>query len=98
MAAFGSWVGGRWESPTRLLTRICALPLPKVINSAYLDNDTARQRFLRAARAAAGLQHPNVAAVFNLGTEQDKFYYVMEFIDGETVDARIGGMLRYCEV
>jgi serine/threonine protein kinase/TPR repeat protein len=61
----------------------------KVINSAYLDSDTARQRFLREARAAAGLQHPNVAAVFNLGTEQDKFYYVMEFIDGETVDARV---------
>src|SRR5271156_6945567 len=61
----------------------------KVINSAYLDSDTARQRFLREARAAAGLQHPNVAAVFNLGTEQDNFYYVMEFIDGETVDARV---------
>jgi serine/threonine protein kinase/TPR repeat protein len=61
----------------------------KVINSAYLDSETARQRFLREARAAAGLQHPNVAAVFNLGTEQDKFYYVMEYIDGETVDARV---------
>ena len=61
----------------------------KVINSAYLDSDTARQRFLREARAAAGLQHPNVASVFNLGTEQDKFYYVMEYIDGETVDARV---------
>src|SRR5580704_12037746 len=61
----------------------------KVINSAYLDSDTARQRFLREARAAAGLQHPNVASVFNLGTEEDKFYYVMEYIDGETVDARV---------
>ncbi len=61
----------------------------KVINSAYLDSDTARQRFLREARAAAALRHPNVASVFNLGTEQDKFYYVMEFIDGETVDARV---------
>src|SRR5215469_12045294 len=61
----------------------------KVINSTYLENDTARQRFLREARAAAALRHPNVASVFNLGTEEDEYYYVMEFIDGETVEARV---------
>src|ERR1700751_3194764 len=59
----------------------------KVINAAYLDSDTARQRFLREARAAAALRHSNVASVFNLGTEQDKYFYVMEFIDAETVEA-----------
>jgi serine/threonine protein kinase/TPR repeat protein/chaperone required for assembly of F1-ATPase len=61
----------------------------KVINSTYLESDTARQRFLREARAAAALRHPNVASVFNLGTEEDKYFYVMEFIDGETVEARV---------
>src|ERR1700741_4866876 len=61
----------------------------KVINSTYLDSGTARQRFLREARAAAALRHPNVAAVFNLGTEDDKYFYVMEFIDGETLEARV---------
>src|SRR5499427_922590 len=61
----------------------------KVINAAYLDSDTARQRFLREARAAAALRHPNVASVFNLGAEEDKYFYVMEFIDGETVEARV---------
>jgi serine/threonine protein kinase/TPR repeat protein len=61
----------------------------KVINSAYLENETARQRFLREARAAAALRHPNVASVFNLGTEEDKYFYVMEFIDGETVETRV---------
>src|ERR1700745_3749365 len=64
----------------------CAVAL-KVINSTYLGNDTARQRFLREARAAAALRHPNVASVFNLSTDQDNFFYVMEFIDGETVEA-----------
>src|SRR5258708_27337602 len=59
----------------------------KVINSTYLGNDTARQRFLREAGAAAALRHPNVASVFNLGTDQDSYFYVMEFIDGETVEA-----------
>src|SRR6516225_6935231 len=61
----------------------------KVINSTYLQNETARQRFLHEARAAAALRHPNVASVFNLGTEEDKYFYVMEFIDGETVEARV---------
>jgi serine/threonine protein kinase len=61
----------------------------KIINSAYLESDTARQRFLREARAAAALRHPNVASVFNLGTDQDSYFYVMEFIDGETLEARV---------
>src|SRR5260370_28951052 len=61
----------------------------KVINSAYLESDTARQRFLREARAAAALRHLNVASVFNLGTEKDKYFYVMEFVDGETLEARV---------
>jgi TPR repeat protein/tRNA A-37 threonylcarbamoyl transferase component Bud32 len=66
----------------------CTVAL-KVINSTYLQNDTARQRFLREARAAAALRHPNVASVFNLSTHQDNYFYVMEFIDGETVEARV---------
>src|ERR1700751_4403579 len=61
----------------------------KVINTAYLESDTARQRFLREARAAAALRHPNVASVFNLGTTQENYFYVMEFIDGETLEARV---------
>jgi len=61
----------------------------KIINSTYLENDNARQRFLREARAAAALRHPNVASVFNLSTDQDNYFYVMEFIDGETVDAYV---------
>ena len=59
----------------------------KVINSTYLESDTARQRFLREARAAAALRHPNVASVFNLGIDQENYFYVMEFIDGETLEA-----------
>src|ERR1700755_984838 len=61
----------------------------KVINTAYLESDTARQRFLREARAAAALRHPTVASVFNLGTTQENYFYVMEFIDGEPLEARV---------
>src|SRR6516162_8026768 len=59
----------------------------KVINNAYLTSEVARQRFLREARAAAALRHQNVASVFHLGTDHECYFYAMEFIDGETVDA-----------
>src|SRR4030081_234758 len=66
----------------------CTVAL-KVINNTYLQNDTARQRFLREARAAAALRHPNVASVFHLGREADSYFYAMEFVDGETIEAFI---------
>jgi serine/threonine protein kinase/TPR repeat protein len=59
----------------------------KVINSAYLESEMAQQRFLREARAAAGLSHPNVASVFHLGESGGNYFYAMEYIDGETLEA-----------
>ena len=61
----------------------------KIINDAYLGNDTARQQFLREARSAAGLRHPNIASVYDLGTDQDQYFYVMELIDGITVKEKV---------
>jgi serine/threonine protein kinase len=61
----------------------------KVINSHYLNSDTARQRFLREARAAASLRHPNVATVFHLGNSEGSFFYAMEYVEGETVERRV---------
>src|SRR5437762_9538497 len=50
-----------------------------------------RERFLREARAAAALRHPNVAAVFQFGTLPDAThcYYAMELIEGETLASRV---------
>lgn len=59
----------------------------KVINARFLNDDVARQRFLREARAAAQLRHPNVASIFHLGADDELYFYAMEFIDGETVEA-----------
>ncbi len=61
----------------------------KIINDAFLGNDTARQQFLREARSAAGLRHPNIASVYDLGTDQDQYFYVMELIDGITVKEKV---------
>src|SRR5271165_353422 len=67
----------------------CTVAL-KVINSVYLESDTARLRFLREARAAATLRHRNVASLLNIGTDgHGNYFLAMEFIDGETVDTAI---------
>jgi serine/threonine protein kinase len=61
----------------------------KIINDAYLGNDVARQQFLREARSAAALRHPNIASVYDLGTDRDQYFYVMELIDGITVKEKV---------
>jgi serine/threonine protein kinase len=62
----------------------------KVIGTRYCEDTEARERFRREARAAAQLRHPNVATVFYFGeTEAGRFFYAMELIEGETVEAHI---------
>jgi serine/threonine protein kinase len=58
----------------------------KVINTRYLNDESARTRFVREARAAAAVRHPNVATVFHLGKKGDNYFYAMEFVPGETLE------------
>ena len=57
----------------------------KVISEKYLDDESARLRFLREARAAASLRHSNVASVLHLGKTGSSYFYAMEFVEGETL-------------
>ena len=58
----------------------------KVITERYLGDESARLRFLREARAAASVRHPNVASVFHLGRNGEDYFYAMEFVEGETLE------------
>ena len=58
----------------------------KVISERYLRDESARLRFLREARAAASVRHPNVASVFHLGRTGENYFYAMEFVEGETLE------------
>src|ERR1700720_2843526 len=58
----------------------------KVISERYLGDESARLRFLREARAAASVRHPNVASVFHLGRTGSSYFYAMEFVAGETLE------------
>src|SRR4029077_13956307 len=58
----------------------------KVISERYLGDESARLRFLREARAAASVRHPNVASVLHLGRTGSSYFYTMEFVEGETLE------------
>src|SRR5882724_3797449 len=61
----------------------------KVIDRSVAQNPGARSRFLREARAAANVHHPNVARVTFYGEQDDECFYAMELIQGETLEARV---------
>jgi len=61
----------------------------KVIDRSVAQNPGARSRFLREARAAANIHHPNVAQVTFYGEQDGECFYAMELVEGETFEARV---------
>ena len=61
----------------------------KILLPQHATNAEVRMRFVREARASAALRHPNAVNVFGAGIEGTTPYIVMEFLEGEDLDARI---------
>ena len=61
----------------------------KVISRKLAEDPTARARFLREARAAAQIHHPNVARVTHYGEQDGECFYAMELVHGETLEQRV---------
>lgn len=61
----------------------------KVIDRSAAQNPGARSRFLREARAAANIHHPNVARVTFYGEQEGECFYAMELVEGETLEDRV---------
>ena len=61
----------------------------KVIDRSAAQDPRARSRFLREARAAAQIRHPNVARVSHYGEQDGECFYVMELVEGETLETRV---------
>ena len=83
-------MGVTYRATDQVLHRTVAL---KVVETpeGMARSPAVRERFLREARGAASLRHPNVAEVFQFGTslDGDHAYYAMEWIDGETLEQRV---------
>ena len=61
----------------------------KFLAPHLLEDEEARKRFHREAKAAAGLSHPNICTVYEIGEEDGQTFLVMEFIEGEGLDNKI---------
>jgi len=77
-------MGEVWLAEHRLLKRPCAM---KFIRAELAANPDTARRFEREVRAVTTLTHFNTVRIFDYGSSDDgSFYYVMEYLDGPTLD------------
>ncbi len=65
------------------MNRLVAL---KVLHIQWLDDDEFRKRFVLEARIVGKLSHQNLIQVYDVGRQDDYYYFSMEYVDGRTVE------------
>src|SRR6185436_15085563 len=61
----------------------------KLLPSQYRDHPERQQRFQAEARAISSLNHPHICTLFDVGEHEGVAYFVMEYLEGETLDDRL---------
>jgi serine/threonine protein kinase len=80
-------MGSVFKAEHRMMERPVAL---KVISRALTDDQAAIERFRREVRTAAKLSHPNIVTAFDAEQVGDLHFFVMEYIDGNSLDRWVG--------
>lgn len=72
----------------------------KILKPELCEDENLVKRFKVEAQAAAGLSHPNIVAVYDVGDEDDFHYIVMEYLEGKTLKTVIKerGVLTEAEI
>jgi len=92
VAALGA--GGMGEVYRARDTRLRRDVALKILPSDVAADPSRRIRFEHEARATAALNHPNIVAVYDVGSENDLFFMVSELVDGETLRGARPGQRR----
>ena len=72
-------MGVVWRARQRSLDRVVAV---KLISADAAEDDSFRERFLREAKLAASIEHPNVLPVYEAGESDGRLFLAMRFVDG----------------
>jgi len=61
----------------------------KLLARHLVSDETAKARFVREARAASALDHPNIATIYEIGEEEGELFIAMALYEGETLKQRL---------
>ena len=78
-----------WRAHDDVLARTVAV---KLLHDHLAADEDFRERFRREAIAAAKLTHPHVVSLYDTGSDGDRVYLVMEFVDGATLREVMGDL------
>jgi serine/threonine protein kinase len=81
--------GGMGEVYRARDTRLDRTVAVKILLKGLAETPEVRQRFEREARAVSSLNHPHICALYDVGHQDGIEYLVMEYLEGETLAARI---------
>jgi serine/threonine protein kinase len=87
LSAIGA--GGMGEVYKARDTRLDRTVAIKVLSAHLADRADSRERFDREARTIAGLNHPHICTLFDIGHQDGMDYLVMEYLEGETLADRL---------
>jgi serine/threonine-protein kinase len=80
-------MGRVYRAKNVTLERVVAL---KTLAPIFSADEAFVQRFLKEARAAARLNHPNIVQIYDFGCEEGIYYLAMEYVDGPSLRALLG--------
>lgn len=75
-----------YKAKCRLLNRFVAV---KILRPEFISDEDFINKFEKESQAAASLSHPNIVNIYDVGTDSDTHYIVMEYVDGKTLKKHI---------
>lgn len=79
-------MGEVWKAEDLKLQRTVAI---KFVTHSLTEDPKSKERITYEARAAAAINHPNIATVYEIGEDADRLFIAMEYVEGQTLRSRI---------
>lgn len=80
-----------YKAKCRLLNRFVAV---KILRPEFTSDEDFINKFEKESQAAASLSHPNIVNIYDVGTDKDVYYIVMEYVNGKTLKQYIKNKKR----